>query len=81
MLVQVVLTGEKELTAISPLGLRLWDKLLLDPYSAPKDVVYVAVVPENPHIFARSQIFFRELSKVHSFALRQTKGGGCYLIE
>ena len=61
----VLVSSDKDCVQISPLALRLWDKLQLDPFSPQKDVLYVAVVPESNAVFARAQTFFRELSKTY----------------
>lgn len=49
----VLVQNERDLIAISPLSLRLWDRLLLEPYSPPKDVIYVALLPDVRHIVDR----------------------------
>lgn len=57
--------SDREWVTISPFALRLWDRLSLEPYGQPKDVVYLAVVPDNQFILQKSCAFFRELSKVY----------------
>ena len=61
----VVQTESRDFVAVSPLALKLWDRLLLEPYSAPKDVVYVAITPDLRTVAERTRQFLRELSKTY----------------
>ena len=40
----------------------LQDKLLLEPYSRPRDVVYLVVAPENDFVLGHVKSYFKELS-------------------
>ncbi|XP_076344543.1 mediator of RNA polymerase II transcription subunit 13-like isoform X2 [Tachypleus tridentatus] len=57
--------SDKDCLALSPYTLKFWDKLLLEPYSLPRDVAYVVVAPENEFILSRVRNFFRELSSTY----------------
>jgi hypothetical protein len=61
----VVVQTERDFIAVSPLALKLWDRLLLEPYSPPKDVVYVSIGPDVRMVVERARHFFRELSKTY----------------
>ena len=58
-----VLAGlERESIMLAPHGLKFWNKLGLEPYSKRKDIVYIAVVPDNDYICAMTRNYLRELS-------------------
>ncbi|XP_022241525.1 mediator of RNA polymerase II transcription subunit 13-like isoform X2 [Limulus polyphemus] len=57
--------SDKDCLALSPYTLKFWDKLLLEPYSLPKDVAYIVVAPDNEFILSRVRNFFRELSSIY----------------
>ena len=58
-----VLAGlERESIMLAPYGLKFWDKLGLEPYAKRKDIVYIAVLPDNDYICAMTKIYLRELS-------------------
>ncbi|XP_022252364.1 mediator of RNA polymerase II transcription subunit 13-like isoform X2 [Limulus polyphemus] len=56
---------DKDCLAVSPFALKLWDKLLLEPFSLPQDIAYVVVAPDNDFILSRVRSFFKELSSVY----------------
>ena len=45
--------------------LSLQEKLLLEPYSAQRDVAYIALVPDNDHVLQCALPFFKELTAVY----------------
>lgn len=56
---QILVSMERDPLAVSPQTLRLWERLMLEPYDQPKDVVYVGVVPDNTVVVERAKTFFR----------------------
>ncbi|XP_053673083.1 mediator of RNA polymerase II transcription subunit 13 [Anopheles nili] len=56
---------EKDWLALAPYALHYWDKLLLEPYSYPRDVAYVAIVPDNDYVVAKVRTYFKELSTTY----------------
>lgn len=62
---QLLVTADGEQIAVTPQALRLWDRLLLEPFSQTKDVVYVALIPDNSFVYDRAAVYFRELSKTY----------------
>ncbi|XP_013781243.1 mediator of RNA polymerase II transcription subunit 13-like [Limulus polyphemus] len=56
---------DKDWLAVSPFALKLWDKLLLEPYSLPRDIAYVVVAPDSDFILNRVRFFFKELSSMY----------------
>lgn len=61
----VVVGHDKEWLCISPYALQFWDKLLLEPYSHPRDIAYIVVSPDNNFITSRVKTFFKELSTTY----------------
>lgn len=61
----VVVGHDKEWLCVSPYALQFWDKLLLEPYSHPRDIAYIVVSPDNNFITARVKTFFKELSTTY----------------
>ncbi len=53
---------EKSLMSISPLALRFWDVLGIEPFSQPRDIAYIVVAPDNPLLLEHTKKFFRNLS-------------------
>ncbi|EDO27841.1 predicted protein, partial [Nematostella vectensis] len=51
--------------SLSPFAFQFWDKLLLEPFSAARDVAYVVVAPENESVISSTKLFFRELSSIY----------------
>ncbi|XP_059904789.1 mediator of RNA polymerase II transcription subunit 13-like isoform X3 [Gadus macrocephalus] len=56
---------QRDILALSPLALPLWDKLLLEPYGGPSDVAYLVLCPDSPLMLAGARAFFTELSAVY----------------
>ncbi|CAL8319983.1 unnamed protein product [Lota lota] len=56
---------QRDVLALSPLALPLWDKLLLEPYGGPSDVAYLVLCPDSPLMLAGARAFFQELSAVY----------------
>ncbi|XP_013416581.1 mediator of RNA polymerase II transcription subunit 13-like isoform X2 [Lingula anatina] len=49
----------------SPLAIKFWDKLLLEPYCKPRDIAYVVVAPENDFVLNYVRNFFKDLSTMY----------------
>jgi hypothetical protein len=63
---------------VPPAAVALWDRLLLEPYSLRKDVVYYVLYPNNAFIRAHCEAFFRELTVTyqrHSLGSHQPASG------
>jgi mediator of RNA polymerase II transcription subunit 13 len=43
----VTVGHEKDFLSISPMALHFWESLSLEPFSQPRDVVYIVVAPDN----------------------------------
>ncbi|XP_049542244.1 mediator of RNA polymerase II transcription subunit 13 [Anopheles darlingi] len=56
---------EKDWLSLAPYALHYWDKLLLEPYSYPRDVAYVAIVPDNDYVVSKVRTYFKELSTTY----------------
>lgn len=61
----VTLGHEKDFLAISPLALHFWEGLGLEPYSQPRDIVYLVVAPDNEFLLGNVRSFFKNLSNVY----------------
>uniref|UniRef100_A0A182KDF1 Mediator of RNA polymerase II transcription subunit 13 n=1 Tax=Anopheles christyi TaxID=43041 RepID=A0A182KDF1_9DIPT len=61
----LVVGYEKDWLSLAPYALHYWDKLLLEPYSYPRDVAYVAIVPDNDFVVAKVRTYFKELSTTY----------------
>lgn len=61
----VIVATEKDAVLASPQLLHVWEKLSLGPYDQPKDVLYLAVVPDSNVVVEKTRIFLEELSKVY----------------
>jgi mediator of RNA polymerase II transcription subunit 13 len=61
----IVVGHDKEWLCISPYALQFWDKLLLEPYSQPKDIAYIVITPDNSFITSKVKTFFKELSTTY----------------
>ncbi|KFD55684.1 hypothetical protein M513_03432 [Trichuris suis] len=56
---------DREWISVSPFSVRLWDRLCLEPFAQPKDVVFIAVVPDSHYVVRKARNFFRELSRTY----------------
>uniref|UniRef100_A0A914ZAK8 Mediator of RNA polymerase II transcription subunit 13 n=1 Tax=Panagrolaimus superbus TaxID=310955 RepID=A0A914ZAK8_9BILA len=74
----IVVGSEKDLILTSPTAIWAWDRYLLAPYSWPKNILYLAVIPdhsfatdktksfaENSLITEKCKIFLEDLSSVY----------------
>lgn len=61
----IVVGHDKEWLCISPYALQFWDKLLLEPYSQPKDIAYIVITPDNSFINSKVKTYFKELSTTY----------------
>lgn len=58
----IVAGYDRDWVTLAPLAVPHWDRLLLEPYSRPRDVAYIVVAPEVDHVLGRTKAFFKELS-------------------
>ncbi|XP_063699092.1 mediator of RNA polymerase II transcription subunit 13 isoform X2 [Culicoides brevitarsis] len=61
----VVVGHEKDWLSVAPYAIQHWDKLLLEPYSYPRDIAYVVLCPDNDYIVNRVKMYFKELSTTY----------------
>ncbi|ODN04072.1 Mediator of RNA polymerase II transcription subunit 13 [Orchesella cincta] len=61
----ILVGSEKDWLSLSPLAIRFWEKLLLEPYAYPRDVAYIVVCPDSDVIIHRVKTFFREFSSMY----------------
>uniref|UniRef100_A0A336LMU5 Mediator of RNA polymerase II transcription subunit 13 n=1 Tax=Culicoides sonorensis TaxID=179676 RepID=A0A336LMU5_CULSO len=61
----VVVGHEKDWLSVAPYAIQHWDKLLLEPYSYPRDIAYVVLCPDNDFIVNRIKMYFKELSTTY----------------
>jgi len=57
--------------ALSPLAIRFWEKLLLEPCSYTRDIAYIVVAPDNDFVLQKTRTFFRELSSMYEVRMRR----------
>lgn len=60
----VVVGYEHEWVSVSPLSLPIWDKLLFEPCSMKKDILYLVIAPNKPSLLPAIRKYFRDLSIV-----------------
>lgn len=60
-----LVTHDRDWLSVSPYTIRFWDKQYMEPFSRPRDVIYVVVAPENEFILQHVRSFFKELSTVY----------------
>lgn len=53
---------DKECVALSPFGLKFWEKLSLEPYAINRDVHYIVITQDDDHNHSIICNFFKELS-------------------
>ena len=56
---------DRDWVAIAPLAIPHWDRLLLEPYSRPRDVAYIVLAPDVDYVLAKTKYFFKELSSAY----------------
>ncbi|VDK47658.1 unnamed protein product [Anisakis simplex] len=61
----ILLASERDAIIASPTILRMWDKMQLEPYDQPKDILYIAVIPDNQICVDKSKKFFDDLSRIY----------------
>ena len=54
--------NENTWITVSPLSGPLWLPKAVEPYAGRKDVAYLVVTPDNPHIINNITIFVKELA-------------------
>ena len=65
---------------VSPHALRYWEKLFLEPYSDQRDVVYLAIIPDEDRVVEDARIFFRELSSVFEVSTHLIGRSNCLFV-
>ncbi|KAK7490637.1 hypothetical protein BaRGS_00018054 [Batillaria attramentaria] len=60
-----LVTHDRDWLSVSPYTIRFWDKQYIEPFSRPRDVIYVVVAPDNEFILQHVRSFFKELSTVY----------------
>ncbi|RXG73010.1 Mediator of RNA polymerase II transcription subunit 13 [Armadillidium vulgare] len=64
--IPLLLTGhERDWLSVAPQSIRYWEKMMLEPYSQPRNVAYVIVSPDNEFILKYVRSFFKELSSTY----------------
>lgn len=66
----ILVGSEKDWLSLSPLAIRFWEKLLLEPYAYPRDVAYIVVCPDSDVIIHRVKTFFREFSSMYEVRVK-----------
>jgi len=61
----ILVGAEKDWIALSPLAIKFWEKLLLEPYAYPRDITYLVVAPDNEAVLSKVRTFFREFSSMY----------------
>uniref|UniRef100_A0A915CHH7 Mediator of RNA polymerase II transcription subunit 13 n=1 Tax=Parascaris univalens TaxID=6257 RepID=A0A915CHH7_PARUN len=61
----VLVASERDVITASPQILRMWEKMTLEPYDQPKDVLYIAVVPDSLVCVEKSKKYFDDLSRIY----------------
>lgn len=56
---------DKDCVALSPFGLKFWEKLSLEPYSITRNIFYIVMVPDNEYIMSSTRNFFKELTTTY----------------
>ncbi|OTF80133.1 hypothetical protein BLA29_011112, partial [Euroglyphus maynei] len=57
---------DRECVALSPFGLKFWEKLSLEPYAITRDVYYVVIIPADMESkLSTVRNFFKELSATY----------------
>lgn len=58
----VVVGHDHEWLSVSPLALPSWERLLFEPYSQSKNVLYLVLAPSSPNLVPSLKKYFRDLS-------------------
>uniref|UniRef100_A0A0R3RUW1 Mediator of RNA polymerase II transcription subunit 13 n=1 Tax=Elaeophora elaphi TaxID=1147741 RepID=A0A0R3RUW1_9BILA len=61
----IVVASEKDAVITSPQIIRLWEKMSLEPYDQPKDVLYIGVVPDNLICIEKTKKYLMDLSRMY----------------
>jgi hypothetical protein len=61
--VMVLSSAEREPVSVPPTALRHWEQLELMPICQPKDVLYLAVVPDVNVLAEKCKVFLEEMSR------------------
>lgn len=64
--IPLLLTGhERDWHSVAPQSIKHWEKLMLEPYTQPRNIAYVIVSPDNEFILKHVRSFFKELSSMY----------------
>lgn len=61
----LVVTYDDTHVSVPPFVLPIWEKMLLEPYSGPRHVKYVALAPDNPFLISQMAAFLRDMSSTY----------------
>lgn len=62
---QILMSADRDPIATNPQLVHLWEKLTMGPYDQPKDVLYLAVVPDNNVVVEKCKVYMEELSTLY----------------
>ncbi|OUC42115.1 hypothetical protein D917_10442 [Trichinella nativa] len=62
---ELLVCSDRDWIQVSPFSIRLWDRMCLEPFTQPKDVAFIAVVPDTQYVVRKARGFFRELSRTY----------------
>ncbi|GMT16516.1 hypothetical protein PFISCL1PPCAC_7813 [Pristionchus fissidentatus] len=66
----IEMSTEKEAIRVAPTIIKHWEHFGLGPIDVPKDVIYLAVSPDDDRIFDMSVVYMRRMSKMYEQNLR-----------
>ncbi|CAD5217572.1 unnamed protein product [Bursaphelenchus xylophilus] len=62
---QVLVAAGQDAIATNPQLVHMWEKLSMAPYDQPKDVLYLAIVPDGNVLADKCKVYLEELSSVY----------------
>ncbi|GMR37170.1 hypothetical protein PMAYCL1PPCAC_07365 [Pristionchus mayeri] len=66
----IELSTEKEAIRVAPTVIKNWEHFNLGPIDVPKDVLYLAVVPDDDRVHDMTLVYMRRLGKMYELNLR-----------
>ncbi|GMS84839.1 hypothetical protein PENTCL1PPCAC_7014 [Pristionchus entomophagus] len=66
----IEMSTEREAIRVAPTIIKNWEQFNLGPIDIPKDVLYLAVVPDDEKVFDMTVVYMRRLSKMYELNLR-----------
>lgn len=66
----IELATEKEAIRVAPTVIKSWEQYNLGPIDVPKDVLYLAIVPDDDRVYDMMVAYLRRLSKMYEQNLR-----------